>query len=269
VDHRHAGRYWNDNAEVWTRLSRAGYDVYRDGLNTPAFLELLPDVQGLAGLDIGCGEGHNTRLLAARGARMTAIDIAEVFLRHARDEERREPRGIAYHRASAVDLPFGDASFDFVTGFMSLMDIPGLEHVLAEAHRVLRPGGFLQFSIEHPCFATPHRRKLRTPDGRAYAYEIGDYFRRRDGEIAEWIFSAAPAAEREHLPPFRIPQFTRPLGEWLNALVDAGFVIERIAEPRPDAETVRAYPKLQDAQVVAYFLHVRARKSVRVRPGRA
>ena len=38
---------------------------------------MLPDVRGLAGLDIGCGEGHNTRLLAGRGARLTAIDISE------------------------------------------------------------------------------------------------------------------------------------------------------------------------------------------------
>jgi hypothetical protein len=82
MDHRDAGTYWNENAEAWTRLSRAGYDVYRDGLNTPAFLALLPDVRGLRGLDIGSGEGHGTRLLAAR---------------------------------------------------------------------VLRPGGFPQFSIEHPC----------------------------------------------------------------------------------------------------------------------
>jgi trans-aconitate methyltransferase len=41
-----------------------GHDIYRDHLNTPAFFAMLPDVEGLAGLDIGCGEGHNTRLLA-------------------------------------------------------------------------------------------------------------------------------------------------------------------------------------------------------------
>ncbi len=52
-------------------VARAGYDVFRDHLNTPAFFALLPDVAGLSGLDIGCGEGHNTRLLARRGARVT------------------------------------------------------------------------------------------------------------------------------------------------------------------------------------------------------
>ena len=66
---------------------RAGYDFYRDGLNTPAFLPMLPETRGLSGLDIGCGEGHNTRLLAERAARMVGIDISGNFVRHAREAE--------------------------------------------------------------------------------------------------------------------------------------------------------------------------------------
>src|SRR5205807_8743822 len=132
MDHREAGRYWNESAESWTKLARAGYDVYRDHLNTPAFFAMLPNVEGLAGLDIGCGEGHNTRLLARRGARVTAIDIAGDFIAHARHPEAHEPLGIDYRVASAVKLPFADATFEFTTGFMSFMDIPETDRVLAE-----------------------------------------------------------------------------------------------------------------------------------------
>jgi Methyltransferase domain len=67
---------WEANAETWTRQARAGYDVYRDALNTPAFLAMLPAISDLHGLDIGCGEGSNTRELARLGAQMHAIDIA-------------------------------------------------------------------------------------------------------------------------------------------------------------------------------------------------
>src|SRR3954466_14039178 len=119
MDHREAGRLWDGNADAWTRLARAGYALYRARLNTPAFLAMLPDVAGLAGLDIGCGEGHNTRLLARRGARVVGIDIAETFIAYARGAEAEEPLGIDYRVGSAVALPFDDRSFDLATGFMS------------------------------------------------------------------------------------------------------------------------------------------------------
>jgi ubiquinone/menaquinone biosynthesis C-methylase UbiE len=260
MDHEQVGRYWNANAAAWTKLARAGYDIYRDHLNTPAFFAMLPDVQGLEGLDIGCGEGHNTRLLAKRGARVRAVDIAEVFIEQARQAEEDEPLGIDYRVASAVDLPFDEATFDFATGVMSFMDIPEIDRVLAEAYRVLRPGGFLQFSITHPCFDTPHRRNCRDENGRTYAMEVGNYFHSLDGEIDEWLFETAPPHATQGLPKFKVPRFTRTVSQWLNLLLDTGFVLERMEEPRPSDATIAACPDLQDAQIVAYFFHVRVRK---------
>jgi ubiquinone/menaquinone biosynthesis C-methylase UbiE len=261
VDHREVGEYWNGSAEAWTQLARAGYDVYRDYLNTPAFLEMLPDVRGMSGIDIGCGEGHNTRLIARQGATMVGIDIAEVFIQHAVKAEQDEPLGIEYHRASALEVPFPDQRFDFATAVMSLMDVPETGRALSEAFRVIKPGGFLQFSICHPCFDTPHRRNLRDEQGKTYAIEVGDYFRNLDGEVTEWLFSAAPAELKRKHPRFKIPRFTRTLSQWLNLLIDIGFLIERVEEPRPTDETVEECPYVQDAQVVAYFLHIRARKA--------
>ena len=93
MDAREVGRHWGSNARAWTTLSRQGWDVYRDALNTPAFLALLPETGGLSGLDIGCGEGHNTRLLAARGARMTGVDLtAGVYRRRGGGGARKSAR---------------------------------------------------------------------------------------------------------------------------------------------------------------------------------
>lgn len=260
MDDQDVGELWNANAEVWTRFTRAGYDLYRDHLNTPAFFDMLPDVKGLTGLDIGCGEGHNTRLLAQRCASLHAIDISEIFIEQALQVEREDPLGISYQPASGLDLPFVDGTFDFATGFMSFMDIPDTPRLLAESYRVLKKGGFLQFSILHPCFDTPHRRNLRDAAGLTYAIEVGGYFENLQGKIAEWLFGAAPKEVREGLPNFKIPRFTRTFSQWLNMLMETGFVLERVEEPRPSDAVVAAQPDLQDAQVVAYFLHVRARK---------
>ena len=50
MDHEEVGRYWDENAGVGTELVRAGYDHFRDGLNTPAFFEMLPNLEDLYGL---------------------------------------------------------------------------------------------------------------------------------------------------------------------------------------------------------------------------
>lgn len=259
MNEEQAGHYWNENAAAWTALARAGCDIYRDYLNTPAFFAMLPDVNGLEGVDIGCGEGHNTRLLAQRGAHMQAIDISPVFIEHAR-QVVCEP-GISYQVASATALPFAADSFDFATSFMCLMDMPEPEKALKEAWRVLKPGGFLQFSITHPCFATPHRKNLRHwGSHRTYAIEVGDYFKPLTGRIERWIFKAAPAVLKMKYPKFQVPVFNFTLTQWVSAIIDSGFVIEQLQEPCPDDTTIAKQPALQDAQVVAYFLQIRCRK---------
>jgi SAM-dependent methyltransferase len=260
MDHEEVGQFWNRNAEAWTRLSRAGCDVYRDYFNTPCFLRMLPDINGLRGLDIGCGEGHNTRLLARRGARMEAVDISEAFIRYARDSEAEEPLGIVYQQASAVNLPFRDQSFDFVTGIMSFMDIPETDKVISEAYRVLKPSGFLQFSISHPCFQPGRWKWILDEKGNRSAMACGDYFSYQDGAIDEWMFGTLPDDLKGMYPDFRIPRFDRTLSFWVNLLIDTGFTIEHIEEPYADDDAIRQHPKLADSRIIAFFLHFRCRK---------
>lgn len=253
-------RHWEENAERWTAQARAGLDVYRDALNTPAFLAFLPDVSGLGGLDIGCGEGSNTRLVAERGAAMRGIDVAPTFLRHAREMERQDPRGIVYDLADAAALPFADGAFDFATAFMSLMDVADQPGALGEAARVLKPGGFLQFSILHPCFVPPRRRNLRDLAGRVVAIEIADYFRETNGDVERWWFTALPVSDRATVPPFAVPRFHRTLASWLGMIVAAGFVLEALAEPMADEATAARVPEVADTRVAPIFLHLRLRK---------
>ncbi|MGF1480418.1 MAG: class I SAM-dependent methyltransferase [Cyanophyceae cyanobacterium] len=260
MNHLEVAQFWNRNAPAWTALSRQGYDVYRDLVNTPAFLELLPNIAGLKGLDIGCGEGTNTRQLAQLGASMVAIDVAPSFLEYAQAQEQQDPHGILFQTASALDLPFGEATFDFVTAFMSLMDMPDNQKAIQEAYRVLKPGGFLQFSITHPCFDPPYRRSLKDPAGQEYAIAVGRYFEREDGRIDEWIFSNVPDELRQRWSKFRIPRFHRTLSEWLNMLIAAGFVIKALAEPRASEAIARTCPTVADTRIVAYFLLVRCCK---------
>jgi SAM-dependent methyltransferase len=247
---------WNANAAAWTELSRAGFDRYRDLVNTPAFFGLLPPVGGLVCLDLGCSEGHNTRLLAGKGARVAALDIAESFIAAAAGQDRG---GICYMVGDGAALPFSASTFDAVTAFMNLMDVAEPERVLGEVARVLRLGGFVQFSVLHPVMSAPIGRWVDDKSGVRQARILGDYF--YQGPLTErWTFSAAPAQVRDRHQPFTITYARRTLAGWLNAVLDAGLVIEAIAEPCADGETAASYPQVADTRIAPYFLIVRARK---------
>jgi len=262
MDTREVARYWESNAAAWTELARRGRDVYRDYINTPAFFALLPGVAGRRGLDLGCGEGYNTRLLARRGAEMTALDLCPSFLRAAREEEVREPLGIRYLLGDAQRLPLAAAAFDFACAFMSLMDMPEPGAVLAELWRVIKPGGFLQFSISHPCTDTVLRRWVTDDDGERTGLEIDGYFESPDGDVGRWCFGHATEAEREAFGDFVIPRFHLTLSEWINLLIDHGFRLERLAEPRADSEALARHPDLAWTRRVPFFLILRCRREV-------
>ncbi len=260
MDELESGRLWERNAEGWTQLSRAGYDINRDAFNTPTFLRMLPDVEGLSGLDIGCGEGTNTRRVAGRGARMSGLDQAPTFIRHARETEAQEPLGIEYRVGSALELPYGDGTFDFATSFMCFQDLPQQERALSEAYRVIRPGGFLQFSITHPCFQTPKWEWVKDEEGRKRGMIVGDYFDMPEARVGQWTFSSAPRELVDRYGLFKVAYFDRTLSDWLNLVMRTGFQLEEIAEPHPAPEDLERYPQLYDARLIAYFLIVRGRK---------
>jgi SAM-dependent methyltransferase len=247
---------WNANAAAWTQLSRAGFDRYRDLVNTPAFFALLPPVDGLLCLDLGCGEGHNTRLLAGRGARVAALDVAESFISAAAGIGHE---GISYLLGDGALLPFRAASFDAVTAFMSLMDVADPERALGEVARVLRPGGFVQFSVLHPIMSAPVGRWVADEAGMRQARAIGEYF--YEGPLTEtWTFGAAPAEVKDRHEPFTIVYARRTFSGWLNAVLDAGLAVEAVAEPCADERTATGHPEVADSRIVPHFLLVRARK---------
>jgi SAM-dependent methyltransferase len=262
MDQPDTRRLWNANAPAWIELSRAGSDVYRDLVNTPAFFALLPHVDGLLGLDFGCGEGHNTRLLADRGADLVAVDVSELFIDAAASERRDR---IRYVVGDGVRLPFAAATFDFVAAFMSLMDVGDPETCLREIGRVLKPGGFVQFSVVHPATGTPIRRWLHDEAGEREALAVGDYF--YEGPLTEtWVFGAAPADLRDRYQPFMITYARRTLTGWFNAVLGAGLAIEAIDEPHADEATARTHREVADTRIAPFSLLLRARKPAAVSP---
>ena len=125
ISEAEVSQLWDQNAALWADHVRRGWDVYREYLNNPAFLPFIGDVKGQDVLDLGCGEGYNTRILARKGGRTTGIDISQRMIDLARRAEQPESLNIRHELASFADLSiFPDRCFDKAVSFMALMDGP-------------------------------------------------------------------------------------------------------------------------------------------------
>lgn len=106
--------------------------------------ELL-ELEGKTALDVGCGEGRFTAVLAARAAHVTGIDINQRSLDLAKAKATGDGARVTWRNARAEDMPFDDSSLDVVVFSNSLHHIAPekMDTAIGEAGRVLKPGGVL------------------------------------------------------------------------------------------------------------------------------
>lgn len=244
-----SGRHDPDTRTIYEAVAaqferHAAVSVYNACYDRPATLALLPDVEGGSVLDIGCGPGFYLAEVLARGAaRVVGVDLADAMLELAR------PRLLAaagagqqvelrQHDASRP-FAFADASFDVAISALMIhyLDRTARASVLREVHRMVRPGGHLVLSSVHP-----------TED---WLRKGGNYFEET------WITDVWKSLDYEH-----------PVGCWRTSLdqmsaefADAGFVIERLVEPRPLPEAKVINPDAyEDLMTAPGFIAFRLRR---------
>jgi SAM-dependent methyltransferase len=122
---------------------------YREKMR--AFHQVVPDESFADVLEVGGGRGGLTHTLLPR-SRVTNIDMNPAF----GDAPVNREEGVAFCCADATALPFADASFDAVTMFDVIEHVPDDRSAMAEAWRVLRPGGVLLVSTPHVSWRYPH-----------------------------------------------------------------------------------------------------------------
>ena len=127
---------WRASAKAWIADQGEYGDFGRRYVLDPVMLPRALARSPRKALDVGCGEGRFCRMLKQHGVDGTGLDPTRALLAAARS---RDPAG-AYLEAVAERLPFGDASFDLVVSYLSLIDIPDIHAAIPEMARVLKPG---------------------------------------------------------------------------------------------------------------------------------
>jgi SAM-dependent methyltransferase len=128
------GKLWGSSATDWATIQeRTCQPVYE------AVFEHVGVGPGMAYADLGCGAGLAAQMAAERGATVTGLDAAQALLEIA---QSRSPQG-SFMVGELESLPFGDDSFDLVTGFNAFQYAANPGAALSEAKRVAKPGAMV------------------------------------------------------------------------------------------------------------------------------
>ena len=153
-------------------------------------------------LDLGCGIGQGTLALKARfpDAEVTGLDVGLPLLRHAHQRALAAGVEVRFVHGLAEDMPFPDAQFDMIVAYILFHEVPVAvaRRILAEAHRVLRPGGTFSI-VEFPTLAqglAPALRFMLDYDSRDNCEPYSPAFVCADfrGMLAEAGFAVAEGA---------------------------------------------------------------------------
>lgn len=176
-------------------------------VDRPACRELLGEVTGRRVLDAACGPGLVAETLLAGGATVTGFDQSPRMVELARERAR----GGAF-RVHDLNEPLDwlpDRSFDLALCALAIEYVDDRVQALSELRRVLAPGGALVLSKLHP-----------TADWLRHG---GDYFEPR---VVEEVWTAVPGE-------WHLRFWIAPLERTFAEIAEAGFLVERLVEPRP------------------------------------
>jgi len=180
----------------------------------PAMIDLAGDVDGRRVLDAGCGSGPLSAALRAKGAIVTGFDGSPAMLELAR---QRLGDDAALHVADlSRPLPFADGAFDDIVASLVLHYLRDWATPLAELRRLLKPGGRLILSVNHPIVY-----KLLYPDADYFAitrYSEENTFNGQSAVLTYWH---------------------RPVSAMTDAFAAAGFRVSVISEPPFSPDTPR------------------------------
>ncbi len=211
-------------------IDSAPYNAFYE---RPAVLSLLPDVEGRAVFDAGCGPGWYAEYLVERGAMVTAVDVSPQMVAFARARLGDRAKILQADLGKPLDF-VPDGAVDLVLAPLVMHYLKDWQPVFTEFGRILRGGGKLLFSTHHPTM---------------------DYLLFR----TKSYFTTELVEDQWRIGKVRF--YRRPLTSMIDALANSGFVIERIVEPRPTEEFRQAKPEdYEKLSTQPWFIVIRARR---------
>ncbi|MBW3536840.1 MAG: methyltransferase domain-containing protein [Actinobacteria bacterium] len=234
---------WEDVAEWWQEKFTDGADPEYAEQIFPLVGSELELLQPERVVDVGTGEGQLARLAAAMGAHVVGLDPATAQLAVASE------RGgvVDYVAGLAAGLPVRAGSVDAVIACLVFEHIEDVDAAIAEVGRVLRPGGWFLFVLNHPLLQTPGSGWIDDHILDEQYWRIGAYL-------------VEDVTEEEVDPGVMLPFVHRPLSRYINAMAAHDMLVNRMDEPAPPPGFLARAEEYRQAASIPRMLYLRAVK---------
>lgn len=251
MDEKDVRNSWDNHANAWKKIVDNRLSKFRTAIRNPAVIELLGNVKNKKVLDIACAEGDSSRLIQSLGAHVIGLDISDEMIRLAKSQQDN----IDYVVGSASEMTMlKTSSFDVVV-CLSMMNIDNLSQTFKEISRVLKKSGYFVMSTAHPCFfGRPGRKIIKLADNSLGIF-VNNYF--SDSPSVEAFSNRTPGTGQQE---FKTITFPYKVSDYMNELIAAGFVIERVEEPNT---TNPEY--LSDSEVKFWSTHAARNLMIKVK----
>ncbi len=231
---------WDQHSAQYQASSQLSCDVahYGPDIGSEADLRLLGDLRGKRVLELGCGGGQCSVAFAKAGATAIGIDFSSQQIAYARRLAEHEQVRVEFRQGDIADLAFWRAdTIDLVFSAHTFGFVEDLRRVFRQAHRVLKVGAHLVFSLPHPAYAIIDDATM--------------------GIVRSWFDHSPIDYERDGAA---FTEYRHSIPELYSDLLRSGYRVEAILEPEPAAAGPRSAHWRDAFLMVPHTLVIKARK---------
>ncbi|OUQ25836.1 hypothetical protein B5E77_10175 [Lachnoclostridium sp. An131] len=222
---------------------------YNDLIEQPIVFELIGNVKDKAVMDIGCGYGAMTIKIANSGAKyVLGIDSSKKMIQKGMLENSHE--NITYKVLPAEQIASSiHEKFDLIVSCLAIHYVEDFQKLFSDIYNLLEQNGNFIFSMEHPMYTASKfpQQWVTEPSDNTVTGFVTDHYGDEGLRNISWLGK-------------QVKKYHHKIDTIFNALIEAGFILEKVIEPSPSADLMKKVPKtIHELHRPAYLI-VKSRK---------